>query len=114
MSMNWRSIVSLKVQVLIGFVLLWNLGLFYAASLGGGFPEGALTPAGMRATGYVCLLALSFCLAVARLKPIQSLVVAPSRANNFNSKEFYLMALTLGFLTLSRFLFPFGASTDAL
>ncbi len=102
MKFKWRSLISLKAPVIIAFILLWNSGILLAMYLGGG----GLTPIGMEVTGYVCLVACLFSLSVARSTTVQSLVIAPSRAANFNSKEFYFLALLSGFLAISRFTFP--------
>ncbi len=106
MKFKWRSLISLKAPVIIAFILLWNSGILLAMYLGGGGLRGGLTPIGMEVTGYVCLVACLFSLSVARSTTVQSLVIAPSRAANFNSKEFYFLALLSGFLAISRFTFP--------
>ena len=106
LQMNWRSFLSLKAYALVAFVVIWNLGFLYAMHLGGGGLAGGLTPIGMKVTGYVCLAACIFALSVAMSKSLQSVLVAPSRAHNFNPKEFYFMAFITGILAISRFLFP--------
>jgi len=106
MKLNWRSLISLKVPVIVTFILLWNAGFLLAMYLGGGGLHGGLTPIGMKITGYVCLIACLFTLLVATIKPVQTLVVAPSRADNFSSKEFYFLAILSGVLAISRFIFP--------
>jgi hypothetical protein len=109
MKLNWRSLVSLKVSVIIAFIIIWNMGFYLAMYLGGGGLSGGLTPIGLEVSGYTCLLASIFSLSVAMLKPIQGLLIAPSRASNFSPKEFYFLALVAGFLAVSRLAFPVAA-----
>ena len=106
MSLNWRSILSLKAWVLVTFLVLWNLGFFVSMQAGGGGLTGGLAPAGMKISGYVCLAACAFSLSVATSKSIQSFLIAPSRAANFSTREFYFIAFITGFLAISRFVFP--------
>ncbi|BFM49019.1 hypothetical protein [Marinomonas sp. THO17] len=106
MKLELRSLVSLKVSVIVAFVLIWNAGLLFAMYLGGGGLSGGLSPIGMKVTGAVCLAVCLFSLSVAALKPVQAALVAPSRAGNFNSKEFYFLAFVSGALAVSRFVFP--------
>ena len=106
MKLEWRSFVSLKAPVIVAFVLIWNAGLLLAMHLGGGGLKGGLTPIGMKITGVVCLAACLFSLSVAASKSVQAALIAPSRAANFNSKEFYFLAFVLGALAASRFAFP--------
>lgn len=106
MKLNWKSLISLKAPVIVAFVFLWNAGFLIAMYLGGGGLSGGLTPIGMEITGYVCLLACLFSLSVATIKRVQSALIAPSRADNFNAKEFYFIAFITGVLAISRFTFP--------
>jgi len=105
MKLNWKSLLSLKAPVIIAFVLLWNAGFFLAMYLGGGGLRGGLTPIGMEITGYICLVACLFSLSVATIRRVQSILIAPSRAENFNTKEFYFIAFITGVLAISRFAF---------
>jgi len=106
MKLEWRSLVSLKAPVIIAFVLIWNAGFSLAMHLGGGGLRGGLSPIGMKVTGFVCLAACLFSLSIAVSKPLQAALIAPSRAGNFNSKEFYFLAFVSGALAVSRFVFP--------
>ena len=106
MKLEWRSLVSLKAPVIVAFVLIWNAGFLLAMYLGGGGLKGGLSPIGMKVTGVDCLAACLFSLSVAASKPVQAALIAPSRAANFNSKEFYFLAFVSGALAVSRFAFP--------
>ena len=106
MKLEWRSLVSLKAPVIILFVVFWNAGFMLAMYLGGGGLLGGLTPIGMKVTGFVCLSACIFSLAVATIKPLQLALIAPSRAKCFNPKEFYFLAFVSGFFAISRLVFP--------
>ena len=115
MKLEWRSFISLKAPVLIAFVALWNAGILYAMFLGGGGPRGGLTPVGMKVTGFVCVAASIFALSVAMSKSVQASFIAPARAQNFHSREFYFLAFVTGVLAISRFVFPeFDAGANAL
>jgi hypothetical protein len=105
MKLEWRSLVSLKAPVIVAFVLIWNAGFLFAMHLGGGGLKGGLSPIGLKISGFVCFAACLFSLSVAASKPVQEVLIAPSRADNFNSKEFYFLAFVLGALAVSRFLF---------
>jgi hypothetical protein len=106
MKLNWKSFFSLKIPVIISFVVIWNAGFIYAAQLGEGIFSGGFTPLGMKITGMVCVAASIFSFCVAFIKPFQSMVVAESRLQNFSVKEFYFLALIAGVLAISRFTFP--------
>ena len=106
MRLDWKSLLSLKTSVIIAFVVIWNAGFLLAMYLGGGGLNGALTDTGMRVSGYVCLAACLFSLSVALSKPLQSILIEPNRAENFNTKEFYFLAFISGALAISRFTFP--------
>ncbi|MCV2403797.1 hypothetical protein OFY17_13065 [Marinomonas sp. C2222] len=105
MKLEWRSLVSLKTPVIVAFVLMWNTGFLFAMHLGGGGLKGGLSPIGMKITGFVCLAACFFSISVAASKSVQEVLIAPSRADNFHSKEFYFLAFVSGALAVSRFVF---------
>ena len=72
MKIEWRSLASLKVSVIVAFVLIWNAGFLLAMYLGGGGLRGGLSPIGMKVTGVVCLAACLFSLSVAASKTVQA------------------------------------------
>ena len=106
MKLNWKSFLSLKIPVIITFVVIWNAGFIYAAQLGEGAFSGGFTPLGMKITGMVCVAASIFSFSVAFIKPFQNMVISEARIQNFSVKEFYFLALVAGVLAISRFTFP--------
>mgnify|MGYP003388897298 CR=1 FL=1 len=52
MKLDWKSLISLKIPVLIGFVVLWSAGFLLAIYLGGGGLRGGLTPIGMKVSRF--------------------------------------------------------------
>ncbi len=88
MKLEWRSLVSLKTPVIVGFIIAWNAGVLFANYSGG---EGfwTFTPKSMKMAGFVCLGASLFSLAVAAVKPFQAVVIAPTRAKHFTPKDFF-------------------------
>jgi len=106
MKIEWRSLASLKVSVIVAFVLIWNAGFLLAMYLGGGGLRGGLSPIGMKVTGVVCLAACLFSLSVAASRTVQAVLITPSRVENFNPKEFYFLAFVSGVIAVSRFVFP--------
>ena len=114
MKLDWRSLASLKVSVIVAFIVLWNGGLFLASYLGGA-GLAITTPVGFAVSGAVFLGASAFFILVARLKRIQEVVVAPERAANFNPKEFYFAALVAGLLAVGHLAISIsgGAFVDA-
>ena len=103
MNLDQKSILSLKYPVLIGFVVLWNLGFLVAYLLGRDEVEGVFSSISSTTIGIVCTIASLFCLSVARSKSIQSIVVSEKRAENFKPDEFYFVALISGVLGVSNF-----------
>ena len=114
MKIDWRSLASLRVSVIVAFVVLWNSGLFLASYLGGG-DWTSVTPVGLVVSGAVFLGASAFSLLVARFKRIQNVVVAPERSANFNPKEFYFVAVVCGLLAVGHLALSIsgGASVHA-
>ncbi len=104
--LNWKSFLSLKVPVIVAFVVLWNAGFLYAMYMGGGGLAGGLTPIGMKITGYVCAAASLFSFSIAAIKPFRNMLLAKTRVHNFSVKEFYFLAFVAGLLAISRFVFP--------
>ena len=104
--LDWKPYVSLKTPVILAFVVLWNAGFLLAMHLGGGGVEGALSPVGTKVSGVVCLAAAIFGLTVARSESVQAVLIAPTRAKNFRSKEFYFLAIVAGFIGIGSFVFP--------
>ena len=111
MNLDWKSLVSLKVPVIIAFVVIWNAVFLYAMHLGSEDFPGRLTPENMWITGFLCIAVSIFSLFIAVLKPFQNIVVAESRAQNFRAKEFYFLALLTAFLGVSQFVFPLIGKT---
>ena len=108
MKLQWRSVTSLKASVLVTFVLLWNAGFLISIYIGGGSWSGGQTSLGMKISGLVCLAACLFTFAVARSKSVQEKLIAPSRSEYFNTREFYFLAVVSGVLAISRFILPAG------
>lgn len=106
LGLNFKSFVSVKMPYFIGFIVLWNAGFFGAMLLGGGGLAGGLSEIGMMITGIVCFLASIFCFAVASLPQMQIKVIDPERNQDFTPKEFYILALLLWLIGITRFTFP--------
>ncbi len=103
--MNWRSFLSLKAYVLVIFVVLWNLGLLYDFIIEGRSIIADKSSTGLKISGFTCLAACVFAIAVAKSKNIQDILVAPKRNHNFNVKEFYFMAFIMGSFAISMLVF---------
>jgi hypothetical protein len=106
MKLDLRSLGSLKAPVIIAAIFIWNAGLLFAMHLSGGELTSKLSPTGMKLAGGVCLAACLFSLSIANSKLVQTALIAPSRANNFNSKEFYFVAFLSGVIAVSCFVSP--------
>lgn len=106
MGLHWKSLLSLKTPVIVGFVAIWSAGFVFALQLGGGGLAGGLSPVGMRATGVLCALAFTFSVTVAAYRSVQAWVIEPARAADFSPKEFYCLALIAGVLAVLQFSVP--------
>ncbi|MEM8859445.1 MAG: hypothetical protein AAGD96_14045 [Chloroflexota bacterium] len=94
---RFKSLLSLKAYVIVAFIAFWNAGFLLGRYLGGGGIQASFEPVAMKTTGITCALAGLFFLSVAASTKVQSILVAPSRSNNFRSREFYILAfLTCG------------------
>ena len=106
LGINFKSFVSLKTGYLVGFILFWNAGFFLAMQMGGGGLEGGLSDVGMLITGVICFASSIFAFAVASLPQLQIKLIDPERKADFTKREFYILALILWLIGITRFTFP--------
>ncbi len=87
-----KSAGSLRLDVMIAFILLWNTGFLVAIYAGGGQLDALLSSSGQMLAGFTCFAAAVFALAIAGLDPVRKRLVAPARAHDFTPEEFYFIA----------------------
>jgi len=94
--MSWKSFLSLKPYVIVTFLVVWN-GAFLLSIENGRMLDGVLqlAPGSNPIIGWTSVGATVFAFVVASSPAAQSVLVSPSRADAFSSKEFYLASVIL-------------------
>ena len=95
-SVEWRSILSLKASVIVGFVLTWNLGFSVAIYVNGGMTRMSFPAAWI--IGATCFIASGFFAAIAMSGRFREFVLAPTRQHNFRRGDFVFLAFLVGTL----------------
>ena len=95
-----KTILSLKVYILLSFIIFWNAGFLFGRYLGGDV-RGSFAPIAVRTYGAVCGAACIFFLFVANPKVAQRYFVSPSRGQNYRPREFYLLAFLMGAMAIN-------------
>ncbi|MEM9774209.1 MAG: hypothetical protein AAF902_06485 [Chloroflexota bacterium] len=104
LGIRFKTFLSLKAVVIVGFCVFWGAGFQFGRYLGGGDVKGSFEPIALKTVGITCAFACLFFLSVASLKKAQAILVAPSRSNDFRPREFYLLAFVT-FVLASFYLF---------
>lgn len=87
-----KSLLSLKISVIISFVVFWNAGFLLGRYLGGGDIQASFEPIAMKTAGITSIFVGLFSLLIAASKKMQSILVSPARSDSFRSREFYILA----------------------
>ena len=93
MSLEPKSILSLRVSSAVVFIVMWNVGLLSARSLGAPFSQPGLIVGGL--TG----LATAACaIAIVKSSPFRRLALHPSRLHLYRPGFFVFIALVTGLI----------------
>lgn len=106
MRLDWKSLLSLRTQVLAIVVIFWNAGFLLAMRVGGDIPRGMLTAEGKPIVVATCALAAVFALLVASSGQVRKLVLEPERADRFRAWDFYFFAVVVGLLAVGNAFMP--------
>jgi len=111
--MEWKAYLSLKWQVILIFVVLWNTGFLLAMYSPANGIELFFRNESKPVLCTTLIAASIFSFSVAILEPVQRAFVATSRAHNFRTKEFYFLGLLALVMSVAFFFTNFSVASYA-